>query len=297
MSRLWAVVLIATVAAASAAETTRAPVTQPGRAETLALARAYPHAISDVEFRDGDWAILLRDQWFYWAHGRLLPEAERHNYEEYSAHRFYSYNPGLPPVRQVDEETASRLRNRVVAMAEDPPTRHPGFLNTLYRAPTREATHRQIVEYRFLGFRTQVHRDIVPHLERVAADIAALDDPQIREFLDGIRMIGAFSWRVIAGTGTRSYHSYGAALDFIPLYYGRKHAYWRWAHNAGVEEWWAVPHERRWMPPLAVIEAFENHGFVWGGKWLSFDTIHFEYRPEIRILSRLHGPNRGRPAG
>jgi hypothetical protein len=26
---------------------------------------------------------------------------------------------------------------------------------------------------------------------------------------------------------------------------------------------------------------------VWGGKWMLFDTIHFEYRPEILILSGL----------
>jgi hypothetical protein len=25
---------------------------------------------------------------------------------------------------------------------------------------------------------------------------------------------------------------------------------------------------------------------VWGGKWLFFDTMHFEYRPEIFNLAR-----------
>jgi hypothetical protein len=38
--------------------------------------------------------------------------------------------------------------------------------------------------------------------------------------------------------------------------------------------------------PSAVITAFEHQGFVWGGKWLFFDMMHFEYRPEIFILSR-----------
>jgi hypothetical protein len=33
------------------------------------------------------------------------------------------------------------------------------------------------------------------------------------------------------------------------------------------------------------VRAFESHGFVWGGKWLFFDTIHFEYRPELLLLS------------
>ena len=25
----------------------------------------------------------------------------------------------------------------------------------------------------------------------------------------------------------------------------------------------------------------EKHGFIWGGKWYHYDTMHFEYRPEI----------------
>jgi hypothetical protein len=39
------------------------------------------------------------------------------------------------------------------------------------------------------------------------------------------------------------------------------------------------------MPPAAVIGAFEKQGFVWGGKWLFFDTMHFEYRPEILLMA------------
>ena len=33
--------------------------------------------------------------------------------------------------------------------------------------------------------------------------------------------------------------------------------------------------------PLEVVEVFERHGFIWGGKWAHFDTMHFEYRPEL----------------
>ena len=40
------------------------------------------------------------------------------------------------------------------------------------------------------------------------------------------------------------------------------------------------------------IRAFEAHGFVWGGKWLFFDTIHFEYRPELLTLIFLNSSAR-----
>jgi hypothetical protein len=36
--------------------------------------------------------------------------------------------------------------------------------------------------------------------------------------------------------------------------------------------------------PWEIVEIFERHGFVWGGKWYHYDTMHFEYRPEI-VLS------------
>jgi len=26
---------------------------------------------------------------------------------------------------------------------------------------------------------------------------------------------------------------------------------------------------------------FERHGFIWGGRWWHYDTMHFEYRPEL----------------
>ena len=39
------------------------------------------------------------------------------------------------------------------------------------------------------------------------------------------------------------------------------------------------------MPPETFIEAFERRGFVWGGKWFFYDTMHFEYRPEILALN------------
>jgi peptidoglycan LD-endopeptidase CwlK len=26
---------------------------------------------------------------------------------------------------------------------------------------------------------------------------------------------------------------------------------------------------------------FEKHGFIWGAKWYHYDTMHFEYRPEL----------------
>jgi hypothetical protein len=93
-----------------------------------------------------------------------------------------------------------------------------------------------------------------------------------------------YNWRRIAGTAGLSFHSYGVAIDILPYSYGGKEVYWRWAksHNP---EWYSLPYEKRFTPPRSFITAFEKHGFIWGGKWFYFDTIHFEYRPEILLLN------------
>ena len=33
--------------------------------------------------------------------------------------------------------------------------------------------------------------------------------------------------------------------------------------------------------PKEIVDIFERHGFIWGGKWYHYDTMHFEYRPEL----------------
>jgi hypothetical protein len=33
--------------------------------------------------------------------------------------------------------------------------------------------------------------------------------------------------------------------------------------------------------PLEIVRIFEKHGFIWGGAWYHYDTMHFEYRPEL----------------
>jgi hypothetical protein len=36
--------------------------------------------------------------------------------------------------------------------------------------------------------------------------------------------------------------------------------------------------------PQEIVDIFERHGFIWGGKWYHYDTMHFEYRPELTGL-------------
>ena len=42
--------------------------------------------------------------------------------------------------------------------------------------------------------------------------------------------------------------------------------------------------------PSDVVAVFERHGFIWGGRWAHFDTMHFEYRPELLISPPIRLP-------
>jgi hypothetical protein len=35
--------------------------------------------------------------------------------------------------------------------------------------------------------------------------------------------------------------------------------------------------------PREIVDIFERHGFIWGGRWYHYDTMHFEYRPELLL--------------
>ncbi len=95
---------------------------------------------------------------------------------------------------------------------------------------------------------------------------------------------GSYSCRSIAGTNRLSFHSYGAALD-LNLRFAD---YWLWKPEKDSLRW------RNRIPP-AIVEIFERHGFIWGGKWYHFDTMHFEYRPELIAAAKMsrHSGARG----
>jgi hypothetical protein len=61
--------------------------------------------------------------------------------------------------------------------------------------------------------------------------------------------------------------------------------YWLWNEPVGGR----IPNRNK--VPFEIVSIFEKHGFIWGGKWHHFDTMHFEYRPELFLAAG------GRPPG
>jgi D-alanyl-D-alanine carboxypeptidase len=83
---------------------------------------------------------------------------------------------------------------------------------------------------------------------------------------------GTYNCRPIAGTNRQSAHGLGIAIDIAAVHTN----YWLWAKAAPDG---SVPYRNE--VPYRIVRLFEQHGFIWGGKWYHYDTMHFEYRPEI----------------
>lgn len=94
----------------------------------------------------------------------------------------------------------------------------------------------------------------------------------------------SFYWREVRGADRLSAHSFGIAID-IGVKYSN---YWRWS-NPGKDENDVIRYENKFPEELIMI--FEKHGFISGARWYHYDTMHFEFRPEIIIYSLMHLPD------
>lgn len=98
--------------------------------------------------------------------------------------------------------------------------------------------------------------------------------PEYQTYLTHIA--GTFNWRKIAGTNRLSMHSFGMTIDINTKYSN----YWQWDCKCKDE---TAKLTYKNQIPKKMITIFEKYGFIWGGNWYHYDTMHFEYRPELLL--------------
>ncbi len=101
-------------------------------------------------------------------------------------------------------------------------------------------------------------------LQKVADELKQLPK-KYHKYLTNIA--GTFNYRTIAATNRLSAHSFAIAID-INI---KDTNYWKWDKNLIYKN--SIPKE--------IVDIFEKYGFIWGGRWYHYDTMHFEYRPEL----------------
>lgn len=156
--------------------------------------------------------------------------------------------------------------------------RNEAFFKKMYGA-SAEAVRNRLAPVTWLP-KSSGQRIWITTANRVNERLQAVSDEldqlpaSYKSFVD--HPAGSFNWRMIAQEKRLSPHSFGIAID-INAATGN---YWLWKAGAGVAK---INYQNR--IPMKVVEIFEKHGFVWGGKWYHYDTMHFEYRPELLALS------------
>ncbi len=157
--------------------------------------------------------------------------------------------------------------------------RNEAFLQALY-GENAVAVEKDLVPVAWFGetWKFSSRHGAADALRRVAArlEAAAAENPGLREYI--LPGGGTYAWRKIQGSPRLSAHSFGICIDLNI----EKGVYWLW--RPAPETLRKIREEY----PREIVEAFEAEGFIWGGKWHSFDFMHFEYRPE------LVGPAAGR---
>lgn len=224
------------------------------RAASVAdLLRAYPE-----QLRGFDGANLI------WRDGTSMPVGEAHpgrTMEELHGHGSIldqialAYPAGVAPSPQQDDP--GRIRNQA-------------FFDKMYgNCRTGEVAAKLVpVDWLPKSWGHTVSITSVNGVDRRLAAISReLDElpAEDKKFL--FPLGGTYNCRPIAGTDQKSMHSWGAAIDLNPAF----STYWRWNRAAPYQN--ALPSE--------IVTVFERHGFIWGGRWSHFDTMHFEYRPEL----------------
>lgn len=141
---------------------------------------------------------------------------------------------------------------------------------------SKENVRQHLVEVDFLGTKLWVTsiNHIDQKLQQIAQELALY--PEFKAYLTNVG--GSFNWRTIAGSNRLSTHSFGMTIDINVKYAN----YWRWAVQNKTEDG-KRPILYKNRIPLKLVKIFEKHGFIWGGKWYHYDTMHFEYRPELLI--------------
>ena len=226
----------------------------PGPADLL---RAYPDHVASVDATH----VVLRN-------GTRLPisdgiagktAAERIRNPDLDDMFAQPYRPGRPAGPPAPDEDPGRAR-------------YEPFFDQVYGDCTRGEVTPRLRPVRWMpargGATVMVNREngVADRLEAVIRELERLP-PAMTRYL--VPAAGTYNCRFIEGTRQRSMHAYGVAIDInVSL-----SDYWRWSGGEG------APYRNR--IPFEIVEVFERHGFIWGGKWAHFDTMHFEYRPEL----------------
>lgn len=253
--------MLAAVLVCSVAKSAVSQVPAAGRVvEMERLVKAYPAVLDRVEGNDLVWKdgtrMPIDDGRGAKEHELLLATAD---IKDMFAMPYTVGAPLSPPTRNADPGRA----------------RNAAFFNKMYGDCMKNGVASKLVDVVWLPKKsgkvlkvTSVN-GVAEKLAAVSKELDALPASFDRYLSPSA---GTYVCRPIAGTTRVSAHGHGIAIDIATAVTD----YWLWA---GGKPGAAIPYRNK--VPTEIVAIFEKHGFIWGGKWYHYDTMHFEYRPEL----------------
>lgn len=231
-------------------------------AEKLVIvARSYPDTIAsisgnEVTLKDGNKVVV--DDGVKRDHFQMLEAGD----VEDSLKQLYEAGPC--EIRPAVNSDPGRIRSEAL-------------MSAMYGA-SKQAAAANLVPVKWFGETLQVTKvnGVNTALEAVRDELVPRSD--LRRYL--MPSAGVFNWRQVAGQKNLSVHSFGAAIDLNTKFAD----YWVWSGGKPGR----VPVYKNKFP-MEIVEIFEKHGFIWGGRWYHYDTMHFEYRPELLEIAKRSG--------
>jgi D-alanyl-D-alanine carboxypeptidase len=237
-----------------------APVASPAAAGPADLVAAYPAELSRIENGELVWKDGVRMPIRAQPPGR--PYEQRLATPDIADMFSIAYPRGAPTGPPAVDDDPGRIRYEPFFRKMYGDCAKGDVTPRLRRVAWMPARHGGFVEI------TTVN-GVDKQLEAVVRDLETLPAAMTRYLVPSG---GTYNCRAIAGTDRRSMHAYGAAIDIST----KTTDYWLWTRPKG-----SGPIPYRNQVPYQIVQIFERHGFIWGGKWYHYDTMHFEYRPEL----------------
>lgn len=223
------------------------------------LAKAYPHFIKSI------------------SHNKLIwMDNYQMNYDDNNQNKTFDEmlsNASLKDQMSIRYTKVSENPNYILSKNDDPGRiRNQVFFKKMY-GTTKNEVNDNLVKIVWLAkssnkilWVTKIN-NIDKKFQAISEELDLLPK-KIKSFVDS--PAGTSNWRKISNTNRLSSHSFGIAIDINV----KNSNYWQWNKSKN-----SMKYENK--IPLEIVKIFEKHGFIWGGRWYHYDTMHFEYRPEL----------------
>jgi hypothetical protein len=202
--------------------------------------------------------------------------------------KFLFDNGKITPLESTGTKADSSLFQALVTRQKEGPVKgclYPraydySFFNDIYGSKSSEVMPRlEMVSFRTYSVPFSKKNRAATGLQRVFDTIETISasDKEVQQWISGIRSVSTVSYRPIANAKRPSLHSYAIAVD-IRVSPPSSGEYWYWDRQKG--KWWSDTSTKKAVP-VTIVTIFRDNGFAWGGDWFFYDTMHFEYRPEL----------------